>query len=169
MLWLLNPVKHGTGHFLPWQKQRPLLDQIFSADFFFKNFQTELMKIEITRIILTPCLVSSLSCSLVALKISIFSCFHIPCQTAKLWTYIALPDRVKGYFWSVAKVALRFRCAKQSKNLEWYLMASYTMAMLLRRGCFLYCHSKAHNYFNIKATIKTTKQDIIYGLKRLDF
>jgi hypothetical protein len=29
---------------------------------------------------------------------------------------------VKGHFLSVAKVALRFGCAKQSKNLEWYLM-----------------------------------------------
>ena len=27
-------------------------------------------------------------------------------------------DLYKGNFWSVAKVALRFGCAKQSKNLE---------------------------------------------------
>ena len=28
----------------------------------------------------------------------------------------------KGHFWSVAKVALRFGCVKQSKNLEFYLI-----------------------------------------------
>ena len=31
----------------------------------------------------------------------------------------------KGHFWSVAKVALRFECPKQSKNLEWYLIIKY--------------------------------------------
>ena len=31
-------------------------------------------------------------------------------------------DNLKGHFWSVAKVALMFGCAKQSKNLEWYLV-----------------------------------------------
>ena len=30
-----------------------------------------------------------------------------------------------GHFWSVAKVALRFGCAKQSKNLERYLIPSH--------------------------------------------
>ena len=30
--------------------------------------------------------------------------------------------QLKGHFWSVAKVALRFGCAKQSKNLEWCLV-----------------------------------------------
>ena len=29
----------------------------------------------------------------------------------------------KGHFWSVAKVALRFGCANQSKNLERYLIS----------------------------------------------
>ena len=29
---------------------------------------------------------------------------------------------VKGHFWSVVKVAIRFGCTKQSKNLEWYLL-----------------------------------------------
>ena len=29
---------------------------------------------------------------------------------------------VKGHFWSVAKVALRFECAKQSKNHKKYLL-----------------------------------------------
>ena len=32
-------------------------------------------------------------------------------------------DDLKGHFWSVAKVALRFGFAKQSKNLEWCLMS----------------------------------------------
>ena len=31
-------------------------------------------------------------------------------------------DDFKGHFLSVAKVALRFGCAKQSKNLERYLL-----------------------------------------------
>jgi hypothetical protein len=30
--------------------------------------------------------------------------------------------QLKGHFWSVAKVALRFGCAKQSKNIERYLV-----------------------------------------------
>ena len=34
--------------------------------------------------------------------------------------------QLKGHFWSVAKVALRFGCAKQSKNLEWYLILKWT-------------------------------------------
>ena len=33
-------------------------------------------------------------------------------------------DDFKGHFWSVAKVALRFRCTKQSKNLKRYLTQS---------------------------------------------
>ena len=36
-------------------------------------------------------------------------------------------DNFKGHFWSVVKVALRFGCAKQSKNLEWYLLLSLLM------------------------------------------
>ena len=42
----------GQGIFIPLS----LLDQILSADFFFKNFQTLLeVKIEINQVILTPC------------------------------------------------------------------------------------------------------------------
>ena len=37
---------------------------------------------------------------------------------------------VKGHFSSVAKVALRFGCAKQSKNLEWYLMFTHDLALI---------------------------------------
>jgi hypothetical protein len=33
-------------------------------------------------------------------------------------------DDFKGHFWSVAKVAPRFGCARQSKNLKRYLMAN---------------------------------------------
>ena len=33
-------------------------------------------------------------------------------------------DTKTGHFWSVAKVALRFGYAKQSKNLEWCLVSS---------------------------------------------
>ena len=35
-------------------------------------------------------------------------------------------DLLKGHFWSMAKVALRFGCAKQSKNLEWCLLSTYS-------------------------------------------
>ena len=31
-----------------------------------------------------------------------------------------------GSFLTVAKVAFRFGCAKQSKNLEWYLLITYS-------------------------------------------
>ena len=34
-------------------------------------------------------------------------------------------DDIKGNFSSVAKVALRFGCAKQSKNLTRYLLQSH--------------------------------------------
>ena len=34
-------------------------------------------------------------------------------------------DDVKANFWSVAKVALRFGCAKQSKKLERYLILTW--------------------------------------------
>ena len=37
---------------------------------------------------------------------------------------------LKGHFWSVAKVALRFGCAKQSKNFEWYLIFVYFLVNL---------------------------------------
>ena len=47
-----NPVKHGTGHFPPWV----FVKSHFVSWFFFKTFQTLLeVKIEINRVILTPC------------------------------------------------------------------------------------------------------------------
>ena len=84
---LLNPVWHRIGYFTLLN----LLDQILSADFFFKNFQTFLeVKIEINQVIFDT-LSSSLSqyesCLLVyqeAIALSkdeLFCCFVIPCQT----------------------------------------------------------------------------------------
>ena len=49
---LLNPVWHGTGHFYLYVFVR----SDFVSLIFFKNFQTLLkVKIEINRVILTPC------------------------------------------------------------------------------------------------------------------
>ena len=49
---LVNPVKHGTGHFPPWV----FVKSHFVSWIFFKTFQTLLeVKIEINRVILTPC------------------------------------------------------------------------------------------------------------------
>ena len=49
---LLNPVKHGTGHFPPWV----FVKSHFVSWFFFKTFQTLLeVKIEINRVILKSC------------------------------------------------------------------------------------------------------------------
>ena len=41
--------------------------------------------------------------------------------------------QLKGHFWSVAKVALRFGCTKQSKNLEWYLLGTYLVVDLYEK------------------------------------
>ena len=52
---------------------------------------------------------------------------------------------LKVHFWSVAKVALRFGCAKQSKNLERYLL--YTDPKehnLFRRACLGLLVSQGH-------------------------
>ena len=40
-------------------------------------------------------------------------------------------DTKTGHFWSVAKVALRFGYAKQSKNLEMYLLHMYYFIIVL--------------------------------------
>jgi hypothetical protein len=41
-------------------------------------------------------------------------------HSAKLW--LETWRWFKGHFWSMSKVALRFGWAKQSKNLEWFLL-----------------------------------------------
>ena len=73
---VINPVWHGTGHFYLYFFVR----SDFVSCIFFKNFQTLLeVKIEIHRVILTPCpahFKSYKSCPLVALKMSIFLAFR---------------------------------------------------------------------------------------------
>ena len=60
-------------------KTKVFVGSDFFSWFFFKNFQTLLeVKIEISGYQLIK---SLKSCPLVALKMSIFSCFQIPCQT----------------------------------------------------------------------------------------
>ena len=44
-------------------------------------------------------------------------------------------DNFKGHFWSVAKVALRYGCAKQFKNLERYLI--YILHIVLHTSTVL--------------------------------
>ena len=54
----------------------------------------------------------------------------------------------KGHFWSVAKVALRFGCAKQSKNLEWYLVFNISIASEVRLEKHVFCEG-----YKIKSVI----------------
>ena len=76
----LNLVRHRTGHFY----LNVFVRSDFVSWFFFKNFQTFLeVKIEINRVILTPCPANWVlqKLPLCTSKVEHFSCFVIPCQT----------------------------------------------------------------------------------------
>ena len=55
------------------------------------------------------------------------------CLLPKMRLSVVLEGRYigyKGHFWSAAKVAPRFGCAKQSKNLERYLLNTYFIVLV---------------------------------------